>query len=76
MPKLTQKQADMLAYIKEFIKLNTYGPTRVEMAEHFEIHPNAAQDRVKALIRKGALRQDIGRMRSTIPVKGFRVFIK
>lgn len=76
MPLLTQKQADILGFIKEFISNKGFSPTRVEMADAFKIQPNAAQGRVEALIRKGAVTQELGKMRSIIPVKGFRVRIK
>ena len=76
MTKLTQKQADLFVFIKEFISGNGYPPTRTEMARHFDILPNAAQARLKALIKKGAVTYKIGVMRSTLPVKGYRVSIK
>ena len=76
MTKLTQKQADLFVFIKDFISENGYPPTRVEMADHFDIRPNAAQARMTALIKKGAVTHKIGVMRSTLPVKGFRVRIK
>lgn len=73
---LTQIQADTLSFIKGFIKDNKFPPTRVEISEAFEILPNAAQSRVEALIRKGALTHKVGAGRSTFPVKGFKVRIK
>ena len=72
---LTKKQADTLAFIKDFIKANGYGPTRVDIADNFGVKPNAAQARVEGLIRKGAVTHKKGVMRSLLPVKGFRVRI-
>lgn len=76
MPKLTQKQADMFYYIKDYINENGYPPSRVEMARNFGINPNAAQARIEGLIKKGAVRHKAGVLRSTVPIKGFRVRIK
>ena len=76
MSKLTQKQADTFNFIKSFIKDNGYGPTRVDIAGNFDINPNAAQQRVEGLIRKGAVTHIRGVMRSLVPVKGYRVKVK
>ena len=76
MQELTQKQADVLDYIKDFIVVNKYSPTRSEIAEAFDIQPNAAQSRVVGLIKKGAITYAAGKMRSIVPVKGFRVRVK
>ena len=73
---LTQIQADTLDYIKDFIKINKFPPTRVEISEAFKVLPNAAQSRVEGLIRKGALTNNAGESRSIVPVKGFKVVIK
>ena len=76
MSKLTQKQADTFYYIREFIKVNGFGPTRTDIAEHFDIYPNAAQSRVEALVRKDAVTHIKGVMRSLMPTKGYRVRVK
>ena len=73
---LTQIQADTLNYIKDYVKINNFSPTRAEIAEAFDINPNAAQARVLGLIRKGAVTQTEGVMRSTFPIKGFKVVIR
>lgn len=73
---LTQIQSDTLDFIKDYIKINKFPPTRKEIAESFGIHVNAAQLRVEALIKKGAATHRPGVLRSTLPVKGFKVVIK
>ena len=73
---LTQIQADTLEYIKDYVTINNYSPTRAEIAEAFDINPNAVQARVAALIKKGAVSHKTGVMRSTFPIKGFKVVIK
>ena len=75
MQKLTQKQADTFQYIKDFIAEKLYAPSMKEISDHFDIAPNAAQDRVGALVRKGALIRTKGLSRTMSPVKGFRVSI-
>lgn len=76
MSKLTQKQADALAFIKSFRSEKGFSPTRQEIADNFGIQVTSAQVRVIALIKKGALTEVKRSFRSIIPVKGFRVRIK
>lgn len=73
MAELTEKQAEVFYFIKDFIETEGYPPSRAEMACEFEISQNAIQLRVKALVKKGALTFKQGKQRSTLPVKGFRV---
>ena len=75
MAALTEKQAEVLEFIKDFIFINGFSPTRSEVAEAFNIQPNAAQVRIQGLIKKGAVTSQSGKQRSTVPVKGFRVRI-
>lgn len=76
MPTLTQKQAELLQFIKNSTAEDGYPPTKKAMAEHFGILPNAINGRILGLVQKGALRLTPGVVRSIVPVKGFRVRIK
>ncbi len=76
MEPLTEKQAEVFEFIKDFITINHYPPTRQEIAEAFDIQPNAAQARLTGLVKKGAVTVVPRKMRSIVPVKGFRVRIK
>ena len=76
MKKLTQKQADVLAYIKQHIRQEGMAPTAKEIGAEFNVFPNGAWLHVKALITKGAITQTQGKMRSLVPVKGYRVRVK
>lgn len=76
MTELTEKQAEVLEFIKDYMITNRFPPTRVEIAEAFSIQPNAVQSRLAGLIRKGAVTDVPGKTRSTVPVKGFKVRIK
>lgn len=56
---LTKRQAQVYAMIRAYADKHGYPPTRQEIAEHFGFASwNAAQDHVKALVRKGVLEKD------------------
>jgi len=56
MSKLTPRQAEILALIREFITATGFPPTQTEIAEHFGFRSaNAAKDHLRALARKGAI---------------------
>lgn len=80
MPKaLTDRQAAVLNFIKEFALERGYPPTIPEIQEEFGIKsPNGVNNHIKALIRKGYLKRDSSRaraldiigMRDGIPIVG------
>jgi len=76
MAKLTQRQADTLAFIKMYIIENGFPPTRAEIGDQFNVGDQAAQWRVEKLIALGAIERLSSKSRSIRPVKGFRVRIK
>lgn len=53
---LTTRQAEVLNFVRKFQREHGYTPTRVDIARHFGFWPNAAEDHLKALQRKGAIR--------------------
>lgn len=56
MSKLTKRQAEILSFLKIWIEDNGYPPTRAEIAKELGFKsPNAAEDHLKALARKGAI---------------------
>ncbi len=56
MQKLTARQQQVLAFIKQYMNDNGYPPTRVDIAKELGFRsPNAAEDHLKALARKGAI---------------------
>ncbi|SDS38079.1 SOS-response transcriptional repressor, LexA [Halopseudomonas xinjiangensis] len=56
MQKLTARQEQILAFIKEYMDNNGYPPTRVDIAKELGFKsPNAAEDHLRALARKGAI---------------------
>ena len=56
MQKLTARQAEVLALVKSHIAESGYPPTRADIARELGFKsPNAAEEHVKALARKGAI---------------------
>ncbi|RMF14626.1 MAG: repressor LexA [Gammaproteobacteria bacterium] len=64
MQKLTRRQQEILDLIRSHIQETGYPPTRAEIAAHFGWKsPNAAEEHLKALARKGAIRMVAGASR-------------
>ena len=56
MIKLTNRQSDVLETIREFISETGFPPTRAEIARRLGFKsPNAAEEHLKALCKKGAI---------------------
>ena len=56
MIKLTSRQEEILQYIKEYLQETGFPPTRSEIAGEMGFKsPNAAEDHLRALARKGAI---------------------
>ncbi|RUM49438.1 MAG: repressor LexA [Marinomonas sp.] len=56
MIKLTKRQSDVLETIREFINETGFPPTRAEIAARLGFRsPNAAEEHLKALSKKGAI---------------------
>lgn len=71
MLKLTPRQAEILEFIKSCIEANGYPPTRAEIAQQLGFKsPNAAEEHLKALARKGAIEMTPGASRG-IRIPGF-----
>lgn len=54
---LTQRQREVLDFIREFTEENGVPPTVREIGGHFRVTPRAAFDHLRALERKGYLRR-------------------
>ncbi|MGL4318717.1 MAG: transcriptional repressor LexA [Pseudomonas sp.] len=71
MLKLTPRQAEILSFIKRCLEDNGYPPTRAEIAQELGFKsPNAAEEHLKALARKGAIEMTPGASRG-IRIPGF-----
>ena len=71
MLKLTSRQAEILAFIKHCLDDNGYPPTRAEIAQALGFKsPNAAEEHLKALARKGAIEMTPGASRG-IRIPGY-----
>lgn len=56
MQKLTPRQAEILSFIKRCLEDHGFPPTRAEIAQELGFKsPNAAEEHLKALARKGAI---------------------
>ena len=64
MDKLTTRQAEVLALVKAHIANSGYPPTRADIARELGFKsPNAAEEHLKALARKGAIQVIAGTSR-------------
>ena len=64
MDKLTPRQTAVLDFIRSHIADTGYPPTRQDIARHFGFRsPNAAEEHLRALARKGAIEMTPGRSR-------------
>ena len=71
MINLTPRQSEILAFIKRCLEDNGYPPTRAEIAQELGFKsPNAAEEHLKALARKGAIEMTPGASRG-IRIPGF-----
>lgn len=64
MIKLTKRQAEIFAFLRNWIEDRGFPPTRAEIAEALGFRsPNAAEDHLKALARKGYIEMISGTSR-------------
>lgn len=56
-PTPTTRQAEVLAWMTEYFDREGLMPTVRELAGHFNVHANGAMCHIRALIKKGYLRQ-------------------
>ena len=64
MTQLTQRQAEILRFLKSFAGANGYPPTRMEIAQRFAFRSsNAAEEHLRAIERKGHILIERGRAR-------------
>ena len=64
-PNLTDRQAAILGFIKDFARDHGYPPTIPEIQEEFNIKsPNGVNNHIKALTRKGYIKRDSSRARA------------
>ena len=57
MKELTNRQKQVLSFIADYIRKNSYPPTIREVADHFEISIKGAHDHITALKKKGVIKQ-------------------
>jgi len=64
MRKITERQAQILFFIENFIERNSYSPTVREIGEHFKMSPKGAHDHVSALLKKGFITSNSNKPRT------------
>jgi len=64
-PRLTGRQQEVLAFIRQFTQRHGVPPTVREIGERFRVTPRAAFDHLRALERKGYLRRRATRGRTS-----------
>jgi len=65
MKGLTDRQSEVLGFIRAFSQRHGLPPTVREVAERFRVTPRAAFDHIRALERKGALQRRVTARRSS-----------
>lgn len=67
MRELTDRQAQVLAFIRRFMRENGSAPTHQEIADAMGFHsPNASTFHIQALVKKGAISLRPGRSRGIV----------
>lgn len=64
MKKLTQRQRQVLAFVKNYIHEKGYSPSYHDISQHMGVTQTAIKDHVHALVRKGYLEHLSGLPRS------------
>jgi len=64
MKELTERQKEVLSFIAEYLKKNSYPPAIREIADNFSISVKGAHDHIIALRKKGFLKQADKRSRT------------
>lgn len=64
MSMLTERQIQILDFLRERVRVDGYPPSQRDIAAHFGFSQNAARDHLKALERKGELAIDSGDARA------------
>jgi repressor LexA len=68
--KLTDRQEEVLNYIKEFLQINNFAPTSGEIATHFNINLRPAQKHVERLYVKGYINKIFNVTRGIVVLDG------
>jgi repressor LexA len=69
MKELTPRQREVLGFIIEFKRINTYPPTIREIGDHFDISVKGAYDHIDALRKKGFIKVEDRRSRTIEVIK-------
>ncbi len=73
MKTLTNRQAEVLEFIKDYKSKNSYLPTMREIADYFKISVKGAYDHIKALEKKEVIKCNLRRSRAIEIVENVEV---
>ncbi len=74
MKELTEKQKEMLDFIKSFNNKNGYPPTVKEIMDHFRFaSPTSVTTQLAALCKKGYIKKLDGRARGIVPINHSKI---
>lgn len=66
---LTPRQAAVWTFIRDYLAANGRPPAVRDIAEHFGIRsPNGAEAHIRAMLRKGVLSREPGRVRTLMTI--------
>lgn len=68
-PELTDRQADVLAYIKKYIARFGYPPSIRAIGDRFDMNVNGVAGHLRALQAKGYIKRTAGLARAMIVVE-------
>mgnify|MGYP003650816384 FL=1 len=71
MKKLTEKQSNILAYMVQYFGENQKFPTQKDTANHFGVMPNAINNHIHAMVKKGVISNEADKARS-IKLVGYK----
>tara|TARA_R100001377_G_C3194989_1_gene112354 strand:- start:3579 stop:3776 length:198 start_codon:yes stop_codon:yes gene_type:complete len=61
---MTEKQKNVLDFIKKWLKEFGYGPSQKEVAEAIGVNQSTARTHINQLIERGFLKRQLGKSRS------------
>jgi len=64
MRQITERQAQIIIFIENFIQENGYSPSIRDIADHFKMSTKGAHDHVMALVKKDCIRCQVGKPRT------------
>ncbi len=74
MKGITNRQKEVLDYIRSYIRIHKYPPTIREIAEHLKVSVKGGYDHIKALEKKKYIKCDLNRSRAIEVIKDKEIY--